>query len=166
MATPPETPADWLTQGQTHEAQGTEAALAESRSFRINLAAAWLNRAEALLAISLIETNAAHIAAGQALGIASKAEHDDPLVAEVALKARHALCAALSHQLANGTSLAHQPQFLAEFLLENLEAKISSAEFHATTADSLAQADAYNRSLLDPSNERLRRPRSELAAAE
>lgn len=69
--------------------------------------------------------------------------------------------------------LAHQPQFIAEFLLETLT-HVSAAgvvtdngELHSIATSTLAQArsDVYNRSLLNPNDARLARMRQELDEA-
>jgi hypothetical protein len=69
--------------------------------------------------------------------------------------------------------LAHQPQFIAEFLLETLThigtpgVETDNGELHSIATSTLAQArsDVYNRSLLNPNDERLARMRDELDEA-
>jgi tetratricopeptide (TPR) repeat protein len=69
--------------------------------------------------------------------------------------------------------LTHQPQFIAEFLLETLThvstpgVATDSGELHSIAISTLAQArsDVYNRSLLNPNDERLARRREELDEA-
>jgi tetratricopeptide (TPR) repeat protein len=177
-------------------------------AYRTNLAGAWLNRAQVLLAGEPPDFAAGRSALETALGIAQPAERSYPVAAEISLKVRHALCVALTRQLAAGTDgrtsplialtgdvidealelirhweqgrsrsfrplaailyrfgaqfyLAHQPQFLAEFLLENLDPALAagampgSAELHAIAAEAIARAlsDNYNRRLASPAGD-------------
>jgi hypothetical protein len=69
--------------------------------------------------------------------------------------------------------LAHQPQFIAEFLLETLThvsatgVVADNGELRSFAISALAQArsDVYNRSLLNPNDARLARMREELDEA-
>ncbi len=69
--------------------------------------------------------------------------------------------------------LSHQPQFVAEFLLETLTHVAApgviadSGELHSIATSTLAQArsDVYNRSLLNPNDVRLARMREDLDEA-
>ncbi|HEY4245320.1 MAG TPA: hypothetical protein VGM64_00625 [Lacunisphaera sp.] len=69
--------------------------------------------------------------------------------------------------------LAHQPQFIAEFLLETLThistpgVETDNGELHSIATSTLAQvrSDVYNRSLLNPNDDRLARMREELDQA-
>jgi tetratricopeptide (TPR) repeat protein len=192
--------------------------LDHNRSFLLNLAAAWMNRAQALLALEPIDSTAAHDSALKSLGFTAEMARTDQLVADITLKAYHALCLALAHQLTSGVTaaliaetgdtvdeslalvrhweqhgvqnfrslavmlfrfgaqfhLAHQPQFLAEFLVENIESNRESGSFThrselleiATSTLAQARADAYNRSLVNPRDERLQQLRQGLEAAE
>jgi tetratricopeptide (TPR) repeat protein len=235
--------AAWMNRGHALQLTGSPAALAEAlrshdeaiallsklplaehAAYRANLAGAWLNRAQVLLADARPDFPEARAALATALGVAQPAERVDPLAAEISLKLRHALCAALTRQLAAGPAglqaqliaetgdtideamelirhweqgrtrsfrplagvlyrfgaqfyLAHQPQFLAEFLLESLDparapgAMPTAAELHAVAAEAIARAlsDNYNRRLADPSGaaaERLQEVAQTLTAAE
>jgi tetratricopeptide (TPR) repeat protein len=235
--------AAWMNRGHALQLAGSPAALAEALrshdeaiallsklplaehpAYRANLAGAWLNRAQVLLADTQPDFVAARTALTTALDLAQPAERVDPLAAEISLKLRHALCAALTRQLAARPAglqaqlvaetgdtidaamelirhweqgrtrsfrplagvlyrfgaqfyLAHQPQFLAEFLLENLDpacapgAMPGAAELHAVAAEAIARAlsDNYNRRLAAPSGdagERLQEVARALNAAE
>jgi tetratricopeptide (TPR) repeat protein len=178
----------WLNRGMTMKAQRTLTSLrsaAESFSHaiaaltgageaedQIVIGAAWMNRGNTLLQLDASrEAHAAHECARHALAHLAAAERNDGVAAEAGFKARHVLCRAIAHQLADlatpsadhGTLLdeatdavdagmalgrdwetrgetrfrpliselfrfgcrayqAHQPRFLTEFLIENLEA--------------------------------------------
>ncbi len=210
--------AAWMNRGHALQLSASSAALAEALrshdraitllqalplgehpAYRANLAGAWLNRAQVLVATPAPDFAAARSALASALALTHSSERDHPLVAEIALKARHALCAVLTHQAPDAGSiaqtgdeldaalelarhwetrgvrafrpvahslyrfgaqfyLAHQPQFLAEFLLESLDparaagAIPGSAELHAIASEALAraQSDNYNRRLAMP----------------
>ena len=189
----------------------------ENQFFAINLAAALLNRAQALLALPTPEATAAHAAGSKALKLVIENARTDPTAADIALKTYHALCATLSQRLARGPDpaliaetsdtiddalalvrhwetqgveairpfeivfyrfgarfyLAHQPQFIAEFLLETLSHVTAtgvipdSGELHSIATSTLAQvrSDVYNRSLLNPTDVRLARMRGDLDEA-
>jgi hypothetical protein len=110
--------AAWMNRGHALHRQGNAAAIAaaleshdhaiaqlqslplgENRSFLINLAAAWMNRAHALLSFEFPDSVAAHEAALKTIQLTSDGMHTDPVIADVSLRARHALCGALSQQL-------------------------------------------------------------------
>lgn len=71
--------------------------LDSNRSFRLNLAAAWMNQANALLALD--DDQPAADAAREALSIAAPGETQDPLLADIGLKARRARCEAIGRLL-------------------------------------------------------------------
>ncbi|MBP6506280.1 MAG: hypothetical protein KA257_01835 [Opitutaceae bacterium] len=73
--------------------------VAEDRSALINLAAAWMNLANALLALNAPKHADARVAAQASLALCARAESSDPVMADIALKARRALCDAIGHLL-------------------------------------------------------------------
>lgn len=88
--------------------------LGEDRAYRINLAAAAMNRANALLAFPQPKAEPARESASVALTVSVGAERSDPVVAEISLKARHALCAALAHLLTSAGSTNAAATLVAE----------------------------------------------------
>ncbi len=229
--------AAWMNRGHAFHRQGTPETLAaaiesqdqaiaelqtlplgENRSFHINLAAAWMNRAHALMSSTPPDSTAARDAAMKTIQLTREKVQADPVLADISLRAHHALCAALSRQLSGkvapeiisetgdvvedalaivrhwerqgvpnfrpiATALfyfgaqfyhAHQPQFLAEFLLENVDpasatgALFESDQLKGIAAAALAQAraDAYNRSMANPGDARLQQMRQDLEEAE
>lgn len=100
------------------ETLGTEG----GRSLRINLGGAWLNCARAMLADGEPAPKKVSDAASRALAQVRPLELEDPLAAEISLKARHTLCAALSleHE-SSGQASSEAEQALA--LLRHWEAR-------------------------------------------
>ncbi len=82
------------------------------RSYRINLAAAWMNQANALLALQ--ENEPAADAARESGRIAAPAEAEDPVVADIGLKARRALCEAIGRLLAPTHGFVRNTEILAD----------------------------------------------------
>lgn len=159
---------------------------------RVLLASAWFNRANALIQFDPPRAEAARSAAHESLKLAAVSEEQDSGAAEIGFRARHVLCQALAHLLAekadatnanrdgwwheatdavdSGMALArhweaggaeqfrdaatalfrfgcrvyqlHQPHFLTEFLLENLDPEHSpdalrTNELNANAAEAL-----------------------------
>jgi tetratricopeptide (TPR) repeat protein len=73
--------------------------LDENRAYRINLAAAAMNRANALLAFRVPQAVNARESTDVALLVTLSSERFDPIMAEISLRARHARCAALARLL-------------------------------------------------------------------
>jgi hypothetical protein len=159
------------------------------------LACAWLNRAGLLLATSPDRMSEARDCALEARNQIAGMEDQQPGMADVALKARHALCRAAAARLAEarpenevkelvaeatdavdeGLAIArlweerglpafkpieaelfqfgtqiyqkHQPQFLAEFVLENLDPERSPAAARASVPMVQAGMEAIARTL-------------------
>jgi tetratricopeptide (TPR) repeat protein len=159
------------------------------------LACAWLNRAGLLLATSPDKLAEARESALEARATIAGMEEQQPGMADVALKARHALCRAAAARLAEtkagddvkelvgeatdavdeglalsrlweerglpafkpmeaelfrfGTEIyaKHQPHFLAEFVLENLDPERSPAAKKASAPMMQAGAEAVGRTL-------------------
>jgi tetratricopeptide (TPR) repeat protein len=159
------------------------------------LACAWLNRAGLLLATSPDKMTEARASALEAKNRIAGMEDQQPGMADVGLKARHALCRAAAARLAEGRpedevkelvaeatdavdeGLAiarlweerglpafkpieaelfrfgtqiyqkHQPQFLAEFVLENLDPERSAAAGRASPPMMQAGVEAIARTL-------------------
>ncbi len=125
--------AAWMNRGHAWQRLGTPEALAEAvrsydfavsllnrlplddnRSYRINLAAAAMNRANALLAFPQPKAEIARESAAVALTVSVGAERQDTLVAEISLKARHALCASLAHLLARASTSSDTTALVTE----------------------------------------------------
>lgn len=109
----------WLNRGLCLHAQKTDHGLAEALhsfgkcisllepeaafqipEYRQLLAAAWTNRGNVLLDFPKPAAADARIAAVNALQILAARETNEPELAEIALKARHILCRAIAHLLA------------------------------------------------------------------
>lgn len=73
--------------------------VAEHRSARINLAAAWMNLANALLLLAPPRATDARAAAVAALAITGTQDSSDSIFADIGLKARRVQCDALGHLL-------------------------------------------------------------------
>lgn len=86
--------------------------LDSDRSFRLNLAAAWMNQANALLALD--DDQPAADAAREALIIAAPGESQDPLLADIALKARRARCEAIGRLLFRAARRGESTDSLAD----------------------------------------------------
>lgn len=86
--------------------------LDQNRSFRLNLAAAWMNQANALLALD--DDQPAAAAAREAMLIAAAAEANDPLLADIGLKARRARCEAIGRLLYTATRRRESTDALAD----------------------------------------------------
>lgn len=201
----------WLNRGVTMMKQATPGSVAQAvQSFReaiaaarnfhsantvegtVLLAGAWMNHANALIQLSPPEAGDARDATNEALKLCRPTEQNDASVAEIGFKARHILCQALAHLLAersidskqrerllseatdvvdDGMALArhwearganqfraqaadlfrfgcrvyqtHQPHFLTEFLLENLDparsdgAFASNLQMHSSALDAI-----------------------------
>jgi tetratricopeptide (TPR) repeat protein len=204
----------WMNRGITAQAIGGEASVTEAlkgfdqaiellKGHRVLerpegkhlLACAWLNRAGLLLATAPDKLAEARAAALEARDTIAGMEEQQPGLADVALKARHALCRAASARLAEakpdedlrelvgeatdavdeGLALTrlweergvgafkgveaelfhfgaqmyekHQPQFLAEFVLENLDPERSAAAARASAPMMQAGFEVVSRTL-------------------
>lgn len=82
------------------------------------LAAAWTNRGNVLLDFAKPDALEARRAAHQALETLAQRETQEPTLAEIALKARHILCRAIAHLLADSES----PMTAADLIQEATDA--------------------------------------------
>ena len=218
------TGAAWMNRGHARLLQGGPIALADALdsqnaavarlqtlpleqhpAHRLNLAGAWINRAQILLAVQPPDAAEAQANASSAIELLLPMERTLPPAAELSLKGHHVLCASLALRLRAGVNaelvsetgdaidgamnlirhweqqhpgafrplavglyhfgagfyLTHQPQFLAEFLLETIDpantagAIPNDPALHEIASQALAraQADIYNHLLAAPAGD-------------
>jgi len=107
--------------------------IAEHRSARINLAAAWMNLANALLLFTPPRAADARSAAQTSLVLTGEQDSSDQIIADIALKARRVQCDALGHLLVIASTQRAPTQPLADEAADAVDqglALVRHWEFH------------------------------------